>query len=67
MAHLEREAAVDDGFVEEVPVPAREAGRDARRRYYGITDRGRGLAAAEASRLRALLDHADRARLLPEG
>lgn len=58
---------VADGFVEEVPAPADEAGQDDRRRYYGITGRGRGLAGAEASRLRALLDHADRARLLPEG
>ena len=57
----------DDGLVEEVPAPPAEAGEDARRRYYGVTPRGRRLAAEEAARLRHLLDDADRARLLPEG
>ena len=55
---------VDDGWVEEVAVPREEAGEDARRRYYGATELGRRIAAEEAGRLRSLLDHADRARLL---
>lgn len=58
---------VDDGFVQEVGAPPGEAGEDARRRYYGVTERGRRLAVEEAARLRHLLDHADRARLLAGG
>ncbi len=58
---------VDDGFVQEVPAPPAEMGDDARRRYYGVTEVGRRLAAEEAARLRSLLDHADHARLLTEG
>jgi DNA-binding PadR family transcriptional regulator len=57
---------VDDGWVEEVPPPPDEVGEDARRRYYGATELGRRIAGEEAGRLRSLLDHADRARLLPE-
>lgn len=56
---------VDDGWIEAVDAPA--TADDARRRYYGITGLGRRVALAEADRLRALLDHADEARLLAEG
>ena len=55
---------VDDGWVEEVPAPPKEAGEDGRRRYYGATELGRRIAAEEAGRLRSLLDRADQARLL---
>lgn len=58
---------VDQGFVEEGAPPPDEIGEDSRRRYYAVTALGRRLAAAEASRLRSLLAHADDARLLPEG
>lgn len=47
---------LEDGVVEEVPAPAGEESVDARRRYYGVTAFGRQLAAAEASRLRHLLE-----------
>ena len=57
---------VDDGWVEEVVAPVDEDRDDARRRYYGATQLGRSIAAAEATRLRRLLDHADDARLLPD-
>ncbi len=56
---------VDDQWIEAVDAPA--AADDARRRYYGITEFGKKVALAEAERLRALLDHADEARLLAEG
>lgn len=58
---------VDDRLIEEVDTPGDAGGDDARRRYYGVTSRGRSLAGAEASRLRRLLDQADRARVLAEG
>ena len=57
---------VDAEWVEEVPPPDGELQTDARRRYYGATELGRRIAAAEAARLRSLLDHAARTRLLPE-
>jgi DNA-binding PadR family transcriptional regulator len=47
---------LDDGVVEERPAPVAELDVDPRRRYYGVTALGRELAAAEAARLRALLD-----------
>jgi DNA-binding PadR family transcriptional regulator len=47
---------LQDGLLEEVPAPQGEESVDTRRRYYGITSFGRALAAAEASRLRHLLD-----------
>jgi DNA-binding PadR family transcriptional regulator len=40
-------------------------GGDERRQYYGITPRGRQVAAAEASRLRALVPTLDRLNLAP--
>jgi hypothetical protein len=38
---------------------------DERRQYYGITSRGRQVAAAEAARLRALVPTLDRLNLAP--
>lgn len=52
----------DDGIVEEVDAP--EAGTDARRRTYRLTERGRARIRHEARRLEALIDLARRA---PEG
>jgi DNA-binding PadR family transcriptional regulator len=46
---------LDDGIIEEVDAPEAEIDDDPRRRYYGVTELGRQLAAAEATRLRALL------------
>lgn len=57
---------VDEGIVQEASPPDDEVGEDARRRYYAITDLGRRLVAAEASRLRHLLAHGEQARLLPD-
>lgn len=57
---------VDDGIVEEVAPPESQAEEDARRRYYGLTAFGRGLALEEAARLRHLLENSRLARLLPE-
>lgn len=50
---------LEDGVVVEVPAPPDEVDVDARRRYYGLTPFGRELVAAEASRLRHLLDRAE--------
>jgi DNA-binding PadR family transcriptional regulator len=44
-----------DGLVEEVDDTNPSAPHDARRRYYRLTDEGRGLAAAEADRLASLV------------
>ncbi len=55
----------DDGIIDSAPPPISEAGSDARRRYYRLTELGRAVVAAEATRLRGLLAHADRGRLLP--
>ncbi|MEQ9569549.1 MAG: PadR family transcriptional regulator [Longimicrobiales bacterium] len=57
---------VDDGWAEPVPTPPDEEGEDSRRRYYAVTDRGRAVAAAEAQRLRSLLDRAESRHLLPD-
>lgn len=54
-----------DGLVEESddrPVPELD---DERRRYYGLTELGRAVLAAEARRMRALVSEAEEARLLP--
>ena len=52
-----------DGLIVEV---RREiSGDDPRRRYYHLTDEGRALAAAEATRIHRLLIRARRKRLLP--
>jgi DNA-binding PadR family transcriptional regulator len=49
---------------DERPDPALD---DERRRYYRLTDRGRGMAEAEAERLAALVRAARSRQLLPEG
>ena len=51
------------GLIEEAEPPSSAAG-DERRRYYKITPFGRRVGAAEATRLRALVQHARAARLL---
>ncbi len=52
----------DDGLLEERRAPA---GTDARRRYYGLTPLGRRVLRAESERLRALVELARRADVLP--
>jgi DNA-binding PadR family transcriptional regulator len=52
------------GWVEEVDAPG--ADDDPRRRYYGITREGRGVARAEARRLEALVRDARAKNVLPE-
>lgn len=54
----------DAGLIHEVPEPAERGSDDARRRYFGLTEQGRAVAAAEAGRLAALLDEARAAGLL---
>ena len=49
---------LEGGTIEEVEPPADEEGGDARRRYYRVTQRGRALARAEASRLARTLAQA---------
>jgi hypothetical protein len=45
---------LDAGWIEGAPAPASPA-VDARRRYYRLTEAGRGVAAAEAERLERLV------------
>ena len=52
-----------DGLIGEVPAPS--AGEDPRRRFYGITDRGRALVQTEAERLARIVDVARENRVLP--
>ncbi len=49
---LEQMAA--EGLIEDVPDHARPEGASARRRYFAITESGRGVLAAEADRLDGL-------------
>jgi len=56
---------MSDGLVEESedrPVPELD---DERRRYYGLTQLGRGVLVAEARRMAALVSEAEAADLLP--
>ena len=49
---------LDQGLIEELdPTPDADT-TDSRRRYYGLTPRGRDLAAAKAERLAGLVQHA---------
>lgn len=50
------------GWIEEVEAPVDE---DERRRYYGLTDTGRRVVHAEATRLEALVGHARAKDVLP--
>jgi len=54
---------VDDGLIAEAERPD---GADARRKYYGITERGRSVVAAEMERMAVLMDVARR-DLLADG
>jgi len=54
----------DGGFIEEVEAPAQSASEDERRRYFGLTEEGRAIAAEEAARLSALLKEARTAGLM---
>jgi DNA-binding PadR family transcriptional regulator len=56
---------VEQGLLEELAGEA-EPGADRRRRYYRVTAFGRRVAAAEATRLRRLVDLARDEDLLPE-
>ena len=53
------------GLIEDFDPPADAAGHEARRRYYRITSFGRRVAAAEASRLEAVLRNLRKQKLLP--
>lgn len=55
---------VDDGLIHEVERPE---GADTRRKYYRVTDLGQRVVAAEAERLRMLLDVARAERMTGEG
>ena len=57
----------DQALIEEVEVdqPSGEAGRDARRRYYQLTRRGRETAETEARHLERSTETARERRLLP--
>lgn len=52
------------GLLEDAPAPE---GADPRRSYLRLTDLGRAVARAEATRLRELVADAERLRLLGEG
>jgi DNA-binding PadR family transcriptional regulator len=57
---------LDNGLIEEVAAPGTASADGRRRRYYAATALGRGVARAEASRLRALLSSERVTRLAPE-
>jgi DNA-binding PadR family transcriptional regulator len=50
----------DQGLIEEVAPPDDEPDMDERRRYFGLTPLGLGVARAEARRLAALVERAGR-------
>jgi DNA-binding PadR family transcriptional regulator len=54
-----------EGLIDATESP--ELGADARRHYYRLTARGREAAAAESTRLAALVSAARAKKLLPEG
>lgn len=54
---------MDDGLIREA---AGEPGADRRRRYYAITEDGRGVARAEARRMMSVLSVARRKDLAPD-
>jgi DNA-binding PadR family transcriptional regulator len=53
------------GLISDFDPPAGAEGHEARRRYYRMTPFGRRVAAAEASRLEAVLREARKQKLLP--
>jgi DNA-binding PadR family transcriptional regulator len=48
------EAMVDDGLIQELASDQRPEGQSERRRYYRITDKGRGALSVEAERMARL-------------
>jgi DNA-binding PadR family transcriptional regulator len=56
---------VEEGLIRETPGVA-EPGEDGRRRYYGVTDRGREAIRSEIRRLARIVSVAARKNLLPE-
>lgn len=54
-----------DGLIHAAAAPT--ADDDPRRRFYGISERGREVVRAEAERLAGIVDVARRNRVLPEG
>ena len=54
--HLKR--LLDDGLVEETEGSGEEESFDKRRRYYGLTELGRAVLAAEGRRLAETVEHA---------
>lgn len=55
---------ISHGLIEEAPPPA-GVEVDERRRYYRITERGRGALEAESARMAALVQHASERGVLP--
>lgn len=53
---------LDEGLIDEVDVPTGERSADERRRYYGLTERGRVVVKEEVSRLRRLAEVAEALR-----
>ena len=60
--HLKR--LLDDGLVEETEGPEEESS-DRRRRYYGLTELGRAVLAAEGRRLAETVEHAQALGVIP--
>ncbi len=52
----------DAGLIEEVPAP--EGSKDDRRRYYGLTTRGRSVLAREAATLEKIVEYARLRRIV---
>lgn len=61
--HLKR--LLDDGLVEETDPSEQEESSDRRRRYYGLTDLGRAVLAAEGHRLARAVEHAQALGAIP--
>ncbi len=61
--HLKR--LLDDGLVEETDGAENEESSDKRRRYYGLTQLGRAVLAAEGQRLAQAVEHAQALGAIP--
>ncbi len=58
----------DDGWIEEVPAPVDDTGSGGpRRRFYALTNEGRGALRIELARMERDVLHARTLDLLPEG
>lgn len=67
--YLAIQRLVKEGLIEEDPEAQRDSeasSRDSRRKYYRLTAAGRGVAVAEADRLKALLGVAKKKNLVRE-